>query len=404
MPFEPRTGKVVTTTATPVSKETYDCIDERTQSLPSLERWALCLIVAVGATVAGCAHAENRGATVEIEQAHSDPPRVAGGSLGPPPDESPLRPEIAQVPERTTRPGDPLHRHGDEISVCGELFHTGTRVVLWNDFGGYDAYRPHRHLDEKKANASSQTNPADVARYGTFRRHLPEFVATRVHAHGWCLEDLRQVVQQVVIHYDACGTSERCFEVLHDIRGLSCHFLLDLDGTIYQTLDLKERAWHASSANDRSIGIEIAHIGAEPGSAQQRFSNWYESDEHGPRLRVPSSPRTPSLADMELRPARQELIHGPIHGRELVQYDFTPQQYEALVKLLASICRVLPGVIPEVPRGADQAVRTDVLSDTEQSTFRGFIGHYHLTTDKQDPGPAFDWERVLRGVLEALAE
>jgi len=38
----------------------------------------------------------------------------------------------------------------------------------------------------------------------------------------------------------------QCFKVLHDHRDLSVHFMLDLDGTIYQTLDLKERAWHAT--------------------------------------------------------------------------------------------------------------------------------------------------------------
>jgi N-acetyl-anhydromuramyl-L-alanine amidase AmpD len=37
--------------------------------------------------------------------------------------------------------------------------------------------------------------------------------------------------------------------------------MLDLDGTIYQTLDLKERASHATIANSRSIGIEIANMG-----------------------------------------------------------------------------------------------------------------------------------------------
>ena len=52
---------------------------------------------------------------------------------------------------------------------------------------------------------------------------------------------------------------------LHDRRGLSVHFLLDVDGTLYQTLDLRERAWHAGESffrgrrccNDFSIGIEL---------------------------------------------------------------------------------------------------------------------------------------------------
>ena len=48
---------------------------------------------------------------------------------------------------------------------------------------------------------------------------------------------LQQVVDQFVIHFDVCGTSRRCFEVLQDKRGLSVHFMLDIDGTIYQTLD-----------------------------------------------------------------------------------------------------------------------------------------------------------------------
>ena len=34
--------------------------------------------------------------------------------------------------------------------------------------------------------------------------------------------------------------------------------MLDVDGTIYQTLDVKERAWHATTSNTRAVGIEIA--------------------------------------------------------------------------------------------------------------------------------------------------
>ena len=32
-----------------------------------------------------------------------------------------------------------LERSGDEIAICGQLYHTGTKVVLWNDAGGCDA-------------------------------------------------------------------------------------------------------------------------------------------------------------------------------------------------------------------------------------------------------------------------
>jgi len=43
-------------------------------------------------------------------------------------------------------PGARLTRSGDEIMVCGQLFHTGAPVVLWTDPGGYDAYRTDRRF------------------------------------------------------------------------------------------------------------------------------------------------------------------------------------------------------------------------------------------------------------------
>ena len=89
---------------------------------------------------------------------------------------------------------------------------------------------------------------------------------------------LRKVVDQFVIHFDARGTSKRCFEVLQDVRGLSVHFMLDLDGTIYQTLDLKEQAWHATIANGRSIGVEIANVGAYSPSSPSPLGQWYRSE------------------------------------------------------------------------------------------------------------------------------
>jgi len=32
----------------------------------------------------------------------------------------------------------------------------------------------------------------------------------------------------------------------------------------------------------------------------------------------------------------------------------------------------------------------------------GLVGHYHLTTSKVDPGPAFDWARLLGDVRARL--
>ena len=56
--------------------------------------------------------------------------------------------------------------------------------------------------------------------------------------------------------------------------------------------------------------------------------------------------------------------------------------------------------------GLDAAgkVRWDALSDEEFKAFHGILGHYHVTKDKQDPGPAFDWEPFLERVRARIAE
>src|SRR3954469_12618492 len=164
-------------------------------------------------------------------------------------------------------PGSFVQRQGDEIMVAGVAVHTGTRVILWSDPDGYDAYRVERRfapLDKSDWEHSHQevkdlTSPN---RYNLRKAGLSEEEIERVRGGGWDLPTLQKVVDQFVIHFDVCGVSRQCFKVLHDYRDLSVHFMLDLDGTIYQTLDLKERAFHATSSNTRSIGIEIANMGA----------------------------------------------------------------------------------------------------------------------------------------------
>jgi N-acetyl-anhydromuramyl-L-alanine amidase AmpD len=216
---------------------------------------------------------------------------------------------------------------------------------------------------------------------------------------------LRERVDQFVIHYDACGTSRQCFKVLHDLRGLSVHFLLDLDGTIYQTLDLKERAWHATVANTRSIGIEIAHIGAYPPDRAAPLDRWYEPGPEGrPRLRIP-----PPLAEAAAyprgfvgRPARPERVMGALQGRELAQYDFTPEQYRALARLVAAVCRVFPKIKCDYPRDAQGRLVPHKLTDEQLEAYRGLLGHFHIQTNKVDPGPAFQWDAVIKGARRWL--
>src|SRR5690606_22148645 len=150
-------------------------------------------------------------------------------------------------------------------------------------------------------------------------RRTPEMSAEeieRVRGGGWDLPLLQEVVDQFVYHYDVAGTSRECFRILHDHVGLSVHFMLDLDGTIYQTLDLKERAWHATTSNTRSIGIEIANMGAYGENEKNPFANWYRTDEETGKTRIAIPERlgdggilTPNFVG---RPARNEPVTGAI--------------------------------------------------------------------------------------------
>jgi N-acetylmuramoyl-L-alanine amidase len=317
----------------------------------------------------------------------------------------------------TSTPGAPLQRKGDEIMVCGQLFHTGAPVVLWTDPGGYDAYRTEkRFVQRDKAayvpGAGIDTPSRYNIRFGEPGRGpgksgdaLSPDIFEQVRGGGWDLNTLRAHVDQFVIHYDVCGTSRQCFRVLHDMRGLSVHFMLDIDGTIYQTLDVKERAWHATTSNDRSVGIEIANIGAYPYKEGEELPkplrDWYETetinDKPVTRLTIP-----PTLGDGGVRgaydgPSRAEPVVGEVQGQMMVMYDLTPAQYKSLTRLTATLCTVLPNIRCDYPRDSEGNLLLTKIPDEELARYQGVLGHFHIQENKTDPGPAFQWDRVIGG-------
>lgn len=223
--------------------------------------------------------------------------------------------------------------------VAGRPFDAGTRVVLWTEPGGFNAY-----LREK-------------ATFGT-------------RSGGETLAALKRNVDQLVIHFDATGSSPTTFKVLQK-RGLSCHFLLDTDGTVYQTLDLKERAWHATKANDRSVGIEIANTGAV-------------------------STTVPAAV------GEKDWAIGTLNGSPLRQPPFTEAQYGSLIRLTAALCRIFPNLPPTYPADTEGRVINRTLTDAQFAGYRGLIGHFHVQANKVDPGPAFDWKRVSGGAAALL--
>ncbi|MBL9076270.1 MAG: N-acetylmuramoyl-L-alanine amidase [Planctomycetes bacterium] len=262
--------------------------------------------------------------------------------------------------------------------ICDTAQPIAANVVTFRDAGGYDAGRGVPWLAAEPPRAGQASHSA--------RRGLPDRAT---------LADLQRHVHQFVLHYDATGTSRQCFKVLQS-RNLSVHFLLDVDGTIYQTLDLREKAHHATIANDGSIGVEIAHPGAWPQPMNADMRRWYEADADGWRMRFPNwiehGVATPGFT---ARPARPEIVAGTVNGRVWHQLDFTEAQYRSLAALCAALAAVFPRLRLEAPRDQQGRIVDHALPPEQLRAFDGIVGHFHVQADKQDPGPAFQWERVL---------
>ena len=65
-------------------------------------------------------------------------------------------------------------------------------------------------------------------------------------------------INMAITHWDVCTSAAKCHRVLA-AKGISTHFCIDWDGTIYQMVDVMHEAWHAgvSKINRQSVGIDF---------------------------------------------------------------------------------------------------------------------------------------------------
>ena len=82
-----------------------------------------------------------------------------------------------------------------------------------------------------------------------------------------------RAVDMLLLHYTGMKSAAAACDLLCSPQsGVSCHYLVDEDGTITQMVGEDERAWHAgvsswqgeTDTNSRSIGIEIHNPGHGP--------------------------------------------------------------------------------------------------------------------------------------------
>jgi N-acetylmuramoyl-L-alanine amidase len=173
-------------------------------------------------------------------------------------------------------------------------------------------------------------------------------------------EAVKAVVRQFVIHLDNCSSAEMCWDVLQNERGLSCHFLVDNDGTIFQTLDLALQGYHASELNPVAIGVELCNWGSAAAN-----KDFYRSGKYGP--------------DRAYKPVK-------INNHTYLAFEYTAEQMKQMRKLSRALLRLFPNLPAEYPQSSPGQQAWDTIPKRAAIGFSGYIGHYHLTDQKWDPG------------------
>lgn len=165
-------------------------------------------------------------------------------------------------------------------------------------------------------------------------------------------------INMFVNHWDVCLNSETCAKVLAR-RGISVHFCIDNDGTIYQLVDTNHACWHAGSKkwNHSSIGVEIAN------AYYPKYQSWYKRNGFGER---------PVINDES------------VHGRSMKPFlGFYPKQLDAL-KALWKACHEATGIPFKCPTDKQGNTLKKVSTSAASGRFKGFVSHYHLTRKKID--------------------
>ena len=107
-------------------------------------------------------------------------------------------------------------------------------------------------------------------------------------------DDRQLPVSMIVLHYTGMANMQSAMDRLTspDAR-VSCHYLIDEDGTTYRLVAETKRAWHAGKSrwrgitdvNSASVGVQLAHRGLEGRSRRMVRKGWTlpASHVHPPR-------------------------------------------------------------------------------------------------------------------------
>ena len=291
------------------------------------------------------------------------------------------------------------------IVTCQKTVDINSPVILWNTEMGLAC--PNR----RGRSACNQHNPILNNKPS---ESLSEYSISNLSK---AYDELKSSVYQLIIHYDACYSSHHCHQIMTESTFKGSHFYLDLDGTLYQTCDLY---WKTNTApaddqngNERAIHVEISNLSWEALKSEsnshkvssdkyrQKKDRWelLLSDQWKKQLRTPGFRAYAARGH-----GKRGYFSRRINGKIVRMWDFTDEQYRALISLCFGLNKLLPKIRLQVPYDKKKN-RTPLDRISNYSTFEGILGHAHVqrgeadgVSCKYDPGSAFNWPRLRRAL------
>jgi len=201
-------------------------------------------------------------------------------------------------------------------------------------------------------------------------------------------------IEMIVLHYTASGSTAGTVSwFMNPDSEVSVHYVVGRDGEIAQVVKDEFRAHHAGQGplpgqseevgekrrlrnrtiqpNSRSVGIEIVNWGPLE-KRDNKYYTWMGNECPG------------------------EVVYKG--GRYWQAY--TETQLASLINLVVHLCKKhnVPAQYPPLGPGTFDPEAENL------ATFKGILGHSALDDQKQDPGPHFDWDRLLAGVQKGLKQ
>lgn len=201
-------------------------------------------------------------------------------------------------------------------------------------------------------------------------------------------------IEMIVMHYTASGSTAGTVSwFMNPDSKVSAHYIVGRDGEIAQVVKDEMRAHHAGQGplagqseevgerrrirnrviqpNSRSVGIEIV--------------NWGPLEKRGDKYYTWMGNECPG----------EVVRKGGTYWQA-----YTETQLNSVIRLVSHLCKKhgIPAQYPSQGPGQFDP------KDETLASFKGILGHSALDNQKRDPGPHFDWDRLLTSVRKSLGQ